>query len=398
MIGCAYAEVGDDKSSLSHDDLNKSMVFVGIVGIIDPPRAEAIESIRVCKNAGIRVKMITGDHVLTAREIGMQMGLTDRPKVISGSELEEMNDQQIREAALDCDIFARTSPEHKLRLVRALQEQGEIVAMTGDGVNDAPALKKADIGVAMGIKGTEVTKDSAEMVLADDNFSSIVSAVEEGRTIYDNIRKTLLFILPTNGAEALVIVAAILFSFTLPITPVQILWVNMVTAITLALSLAFEPAEQNVMKKPPRNPKESLIGGYFLFRILFVSVIITVLTILLFSSYGNNGYDLAYARTVAVNMLVFGELFYLFNCRKLHHTIFSTGFLGNKFSFIVSGILLLIQVGFTYLPFMQQWFGTAPLRMVDWLYLLAGGAVVLLAVEIEKLLTGYIFRKNRKML
>jgi Ca2+-transporting ATPase len=398
LIGCAYAEVGDDKSSLSHDDLNKSMVFVGIVGIIDPPRAEAIESIRVCKNAGIRVKMITGDHVLTAREIGMQMGLTDRPKVISGSELEEMNDQQIREAALDCDIFARTSPEHKLRLVRALQEQGEIVAMTGDGVNDAPALKKADIGVAMGIKGTEVTKDSAEMVLADDNFSSIVSAVEEGRTIYDNIRKTLLFILPTNGAEALVIVAAILFSFTLPITPVQILWVNMVTAITLALSLAFEPAEQNVMKKPPRNPKESLIGGYFLFRILFVSVIITVLTILLFSSYGNNGYDLAYARTVAVNMLVFGELFYLFNCRKLHHTIFSTGFLGNKFSFIVSGILLLIQVGFTYLPFMQQWFGTAPLRMVDWLYLLAGGAVVLLAVEIEKLLTGYIFRKNRKML
>lgn len=397
LLGCAFVEVSDDKKSIDHDDLNKNMIFAGIVGIIDPPRPEAIESIRVCKNAGIRVKMITGDHVLTAREIGMQMGLTDNPKVISGSELEKMSDEQIREAALDCDIFARTSPEHKLRLVKALQKQGEIVAMTGDGVNDAPALKKADIGVAMGIKGTEVTKDSAEMVLADDNFSSIVSAVEEGRTIYDNIRKTLLFILPTNGAEALVIVAAILFGFTLPITPVQILWVNMVTAITLALSLAFEPAEQNAMKKPPRNPKESLIGGYFMFRILFVSVIITVLTIFLFSSYGNNGYDLAYARTIAVNMLVFGELFYLFNCRKLHQTIFSKGFWGNKVAFIVSGILLLIQVGFTYLPFMQQWFGTASLRMVDWLYLFAGGLVVLAAVEIEKLLTGHLFRKNKKM-
>lgn len=395
LIGCAYVEVGDDKSGIDHGDLNTSMIFAGIVGIIDPPRPEAIESIRVCKEAGIRVKMITGDHVLTAREIGLQMGLTDRPKVISGSELEEMDDRQIRKAALDCDIFARTSPEHKLRLVKALQEQGEIVAMTGDGVNDAPALKKADIGVAMGIKGTEVTKDSAEMVLADDNFSSIVSAVEEGRTIYDNIRKTLLFILPTNGAEALVIVSAILFSFALPITPVQILWVNMVTAITLALSLAFEPAEQDAMKKPPRNPKESLIGGYFMFRILFVSVIITVLTIFLFSRYGSNGFDLAYARTIAVNMLVFGELFYLFNCRKLHHTIFSKGFWGNKFSFIVSGILLLIQLGFTYLPFMQQWFGTAPLRLVDWLWLLAGGLVVLAAVEFEKLLTGYVFRKKK---
>ena len=234
------------------------------------------------------------------------------------------------------------------------------------------------------------------MVLADDNFASIVSAVGEGRTIYDNIRKTLLFILPTNAAEALVIVAAILFNFTLPITAVQILWVNMVTAITLALSLAFEPAEQNVMQRPPRNAKEPLVGGYFLFRILFVSVIITIFTISLFNYFRGNGYTLEYARTIAVNTLVFAELFYLFNCRKLHNGIFGKGFFNNKPAFAVSGILILIQIGFTYLPFLQQWFSTAPLRPLDWLYVVAGGVLVLLIVEIEKLITGAIFTKNKR--
>jgi magnesium-transporting ATPase (P-type) len=398
LIGCAYREVSSDYSRIEHEDLNENMIFAGITGIIDPPRPEAIESMRVCRDAGIRVKMITGDHVLTAREIALQMGLTDRPKVISGTELEEMNDEQMREAAISCDIFARTSPEHKLKLVKALQEQGEIVAMTGDGVNDAPALKKADIGVAMGIKGTEVTKDSAAMVLADDNFSSIVYAVKEGRTIYDNLRKTLLFILPTNGAQALVIVAAIIFGFVLPIVPVQILWVNMVTAITLSFALAFEPPERNVMRRPPRDPKELLIGGYFLFRIAYVSLIVTLLTIFFFYTYkgftASNDLELTYARTVAVNMLVFGQLFYLFNCRKMYQTIFCKDFWVNRIAFIVSGILLLLQLGFTYLPFMQHWFGAAPLKPVDWLYLLAGGMVVLLVVEIEKTLTRSFSRNN----
>ena len=391
LIGCAYTQTNDDKVSLDHNDLGKDLIFAGIVGIIDPPRPEAIEAIGVCKNAGIRVKMITGDHALTAREIAMQMRLTNNPRVISGAELEAMDDAQIREAVMDCDIFARTSPEHKFRLVKALQEQGEIVAMTGDGVNDAPALKKADIGVAMGIKGTEVTKDAAEMVLADDNFASIVSAVEEGRTIYDNIRKTILFIFATNGAEALVMTVCLVLGLTLAVTPVQILWVNMVTAVTSALSLVFEPVERDVMRKPPRNPKESLISSRLIPHMILVAVIITSFTMLFFEIYQNN-YSFAYARTMSVNMLIFGEMFYLFSCRKMHHTIFGKDFWKNKMAFVLAGVLILIQLGYTYLPFMQQWFDTVPLSAVDWLYLFAGGTIILLVVELGKILTGYVRR------
>jgi len=391
LIGCAYAQVSNDKAVLDHNDLDKRLIFAGIVGIIDPPRPEAIAAIGVCKNAGIRVKMITGDHVLTAREIAIQMGLTNNPRVISGAELEGIDDTQIREVVMGCDIFARTSPEHKFRLVKALQEQGEIVAMTGDGVNDAPALKRADIGVAMGIKGTEVTKDSAEMVLADDNFASIVSAVEEGRTIYDNIRKTILFIFATNGAEALVMTVCLVLGLALAVTPVQILWVNMVTAVTSALSLVFEPPERDVMRKPPRTPKESLIGSRLIPHMVLVAVIITSFTMLFFEIYKSN-YSFEYARTMSVNMLVFGEMFYLFSCRNMHHTIFGKDFWKNKMSFILAGVLILIQLGYTYLPFMQQWFDTVSLSAVDWLYLFVGGAIILLVAELGKILTGYVRR------
>jgi magnesium-transporting ATPase (P-type) len=390
LIGCAYAQVSNNKVALDHSDL-EHLIFAGIAGIIDPPRSEAIEAIGVCKNAGIRVKMITGDHVLTARAIAMQMGLTNNPRVISGAELEGMDDTQIREVVMDCDIFARTSPEHKFRLVKALQKRGEIVAMTGDGVNDAPALKKADIGVAMGIKGTEVTKDAAEMVLADDNFASIVSAVEEGRTIYDNIRKTILFIFATNGAEALVMTVCLVLGLTLAVTPVQILWVNMVTAVTSALSLVFEPPERDVMRKPPRSPKESLISSRLIPHMVLVAVIITSFTMVFFNIYKSN-YSFEYARTISVNMLVFGEMFYLFSCRNMHHTIFGKDFWKNKMAFILAGVLILIQLGYTYLPFMQQWFDTVSLSAGDWLYLFAGGAIILLVVELGKILTDYVRR------
>jgi magnesium-transporting ATPase (P-type) len=257
------------------------VIFLGLAGIVDPPREEVVDAIAVCSAAGIRVKMITGDHADTARAIGKELGIGDGEMALTGNELDDMTDEQFYAAACKYDIFARTSPEHKLKLVKALQAHGAICAMTGDGVNDAPALRRADVGVAMGIKGTEVTKDAAEVVLADDNFSTIAAAVEEGRRVYDNLKKTILFILPTNGAESFLIIASILFGTMIPLTPVQILWVNMVTSVTISLALAFEPAEPGVMARPPRNPADPLLSRYFLWRILFVSVLIGGLTLYL---------------------------------------------------------------------------------------------------------------------
>ena len=266
-------EVG--KRELNFDDMQGGFTLLGLVGITDPPRDEAIAAVRDCHAAGIRVKMITGDHAETASAIAAQLGIGNG-RALSGNELDAMDDAALCQAVRDVDVFARASPEHKLRLVQALQTNGEIVAMTGDGVNDAPALKRADIGVAMGMKGTEVAKEAAEMVLTDDNFSTIAHAVEEGRTVYDNLKKAIVFIMPTNGGEAGMVLIAILFGMTLPITPVQILWVNMVSAVTLALALSFEKSEADVMRRPPRAVNEPLLSGFMLWRIVFVSALLTL--------------------------------------------------------------------------------------------------------------------------
>ncbi|HCX64387.1 MAG TPA: carbonate dehydratase [Eubacteriaceae bacterium] len=394
MLACAYAEADPSKDSLDHDDLNGGLIFLGLAGIIDPPRPEVIDAIKECKTAGIKVKMITGDHVLTATSIGEQLGIGDGKTVLSGAELEKMSDDEMQKAVKDCDVFARTSPEHKLRLVTALQANREVCAMTGDGVNDAPALKKADIGVAMGIKGTEVTKEAASMVLADDNFSSIVSAVEEGRTIYDNLRKTLLFILPTNGAEAVVIVSAILFGMTLPVSPVQILWINMVTTITLAIALAFEPMEENTMEMPPRDPSTPMIGRYFLFRIVLVSAVIGGFTLYAFNVFQNGNGSTELAQTVAVNTIVIGELFYLFNCRKMRESSLTHGFLKNKVVFISTIALVALQLAFNYLPFMNSWFGSETTSLAQWTIPLLCGIGVFVIVEIEKVISEKIRKRN----
>ena len=375
----------EESSKLNKETIENGLKFLGIVGIIDPPRSEAIQSIADCKNAGIVIKMITGDHAITASAIGKKIGLENSEEVITGEELNQLQtDEEWEEKAVNYCIFARTNPEHKLRLVEALQRRGKVVAMTGDGVNDAPALKRADVGVAMGIKGTEVTKDAAEMVLADDNFQSIASAVEEGRTIYNNLRKAILFILPTNGAEALMVMSSILIGFTLPITPVQVLWVNMVTAVTLALALAFEPPERTVMKVPPRSQEEPIVGTYFLWRIIFVSLLVAGFSIFLFFFF-KASYSVEFARTIALNTLVAGQVFYLFNSRYLYESCLSfEGIFGNPKVLYAGAILLLLQLCLTYLPFMQNWFETVALSPYHWGYLSLAGIAVFLLVELEK--------------
>lgn len=389
-LAVAFKETDQDHYQLRFEDVQTGLILLGIVGIIDPPRGDAISAVQQCQAAGVRVKMITGDHVLTARAIGAEMGIGDGTTALTGQELDTMSDDQLRQIVGPVDVFARVSPEHKLRLVKALQANGEVVAMTGDGVNDAPALKRADIGVAMGIKGTEVAKEAAEMVLTDDNFASIAHAVEEGRTVYDNIKKAVTFILPTNGGEAGVIIAAIILGRVLPITPVQILWVNMITAVTLALSLAFEPPEAGVMKRPPRDPGERILSPFLIRRIMFVSAILVAGTFGLFIWERLNGASIEAARTVAVNTLVMFEVFYLFNTRYLRDPIFSReGILGS--SYVIAAICLVVgfQMLFTYISPMQQLFGTAAINPAAWGRIIMISASVLFVVELEK----YLLRK-----
>ena len=360
--------------------------MLGMFGLIDPPREESIAAIKACAEAGIRVKMITGDHAATARAIGQQIQLLNGQDVLTGKDLDSMNEDELRQRVEDVDIYARVNPEHKLLLVRLMQERQLIVAMTGDGVNDAPALKRADVGTAMGRNGTEAAKEAAEMVLADDNFASIAHAVEEGRTVYDNLKKAILFILPTNGGEALIILAAILFGFhQLPLTPVQILWVNMITAVTLALALAFEPAEKNVMHRPPRNAREPMLTPHLIWRIVFVSIILMSGTFGLFIWEMDRGMSIEHSRTVAVNTLVMFEIFYLFNARYIKDCIFSwAGFTGNKYVLIAIGILMIFQLAFTYLETMQSLFGTSAISLDVWIRILLVSSSVLVLVELEK--------------
>ena len=384
IIGAAYKRVDDSVEEIEHHDIHDGIVFLGLAGIIDPPREEAIEAIALCSTAGIRVKMITGDHADTAKAIGKEMGIGDGTKAVQGKEIERMTDEELQEAAFNNDIFARTSPEHKLRLVNAIQAKGAICGMTGDGVNDAPALKKADVGIAMGIKGTEVTKDAAEMVLADDNFRTIVSAVEEGRRVYDNLKKTILFILPTNGAESFLIIASILFGTMIPLTPIQILWVNMVTSITVSLALAFENIEKGTMSRKPRDPATPLLNGYFMWRIIFVSVMIGGLTLIMNLYLLDKGISEEYVKTITLQTIVFTQLFHLFNSRSIRQPAFNRDFFSNKSVFVVALVLIALQMSISYIPFMNEVFETAPINFADWKYPLGLGLIIFFVVEIEK--------------
>ena len=386
VLAIAVKSVSHEQMELTFRDVENDLTLLGLFGLIDPPREEAIEAVQVCQQAGIRVKMVTGDHGATARAIARQLKLVNTDDVLTGQELELMGEDELRQRVQDVDVYARVNPEHKLLLVKLMQEQGLIVAMTGDGVNDAPALKRADVGIAMGQNGTEAAKEAAELVLADDNFASIAHAVEEGRTVYDNLKKAIFFILPTNGGEALIIFAAILFGFhQLPLTPVQILWVNMVTAVTLALSLAFEPPEQNVMRHPPRNAHETMLTPHLIWRVAFVSVILMSGTFGLFLWKMEQGVSIEHARTVAVNTLVMFEIFYLFNSRYITASVFNReGLTGNRYVLIAIGILIIFQLGFTYLSPLQSLFGTTSIDFTIWLRILLVTSSVLFLVELEK--------------
>jgi len=380
--------------NLGPADLPRNLILLGLIGLLDPPRSEAIEAVAECRAGGIRVTMITGDHKVTAAAIAKMLGIGDGRTAITGAEIGEMDTATLQERVRDVDVFARASPEHKLRLVKAIQANRQIVAMTGDGVNDAPSLKKADVGVAMGIKGTEVTKEAAEMVLADDNFASITAAVKEGRTVYNNIEKAILFMLPTNVAQALVIMAAIFIGFTAPITAPQILWVNMVTSVALGLVISFEPHELDVMRRLPRPVDRPILDAFGLWRVVFVGVALLALTLWAFFWMKSQNASDELARAVAVNTLVVGQAFYLLNSRyKLDSSLSLRAHLGNRYLAIGIGAVILLQLLFTYAPPLQELFETEAIPLRVWPWLFGGGLVFFLVVETEKL----IIRVSRRL-
>ncbi|WP_394282076.1 cation-transporting P-type ATPase [Corynebacterium sp.] len=387
VLAAAYRPATEEDSELTTERIDSGgLIFLGLYGIIDPPREEAIKAVDTVQKAGIKVRMITGDHASTATAIAREIGIAGaHSHTLTGAELEEANDEELREMVKDTVVFARTSPEHKLRLVQALQANGEVVSMTGDGVNDAPSLKQADVGVAMGIKGTEATKDAADVVLADDNFATIAHAVKMGRTIYDNLKKAIVFMLPTNGAQGLVIFVAMLVGMTLPITPLQVLWVNLITAVTLSLALSFEPPEPGIMQRKPRDPSEAFLNSEAIIRIAYVSLLIGGATIGVFAWQMSTGVGVDQARTVAVNTLVIAQIFYLFTARfskvsALRKELFTT----NPISWLCVGIMLVLQLIFVYTPFMQMAFDTTPVALDTWIVPLIVGLIVFAAVEVDK--------------
>jgi magnesium-transporting ATPase (P-type) len=386
LLALATRETEDDQRHLTFDDVETGgLTLIAVCGITDPPREEVLESIQRCHSAGIDVKMITGDHAVTARAIARELEIGDDGHVLSGHDIERTSDAELQRLVRETHVFARCTPEHKLRLVKAIQAGGGVVSMTGDGVNDAPALKRADVGVSMGLKGTEAAREASAMVLADDNFASIAHAVEEGRTVYDNLKKAILFVLPTNGSQAMTIVAAIAFGATLPLTPVQVLWVNMVTAVTLALALAFEPPEPGAMQRPPRPPGSPILSGFLIWRIAFVSLLLLATTFGHFLWMQQQGAADALARTVAINTLVVGQAFYLLNSRYiLRPVIGREGLLGNRTVWIAVTALAALQLVFTYAEPLNLLFETMPIGAPDWARILGLGVFVFVLVEIEK--------------
>lgn len=395
VLALAMKPINPKHTVLEFSDVEHELIFLGMVGLIDPPRPEAIAAINQCYKAGIAVKMITGDHARTSIAIAQQIGLKNPNKVLTGNDLDHMNDEELANTVLTTDVFARTSPEHKLRLVMALQSHGMTVAMTGDGVNDAPALKRADAGIAMGKKGSEVAKESAELILADDNFASIVAAVREGRTVYDNLKKVISWTLPTNAGEAMTIMVALLFGMSLPVTPIQILWINLITTITLGLTLAFEPTEESTMQRPPRSRHEPLLTGVLVWHIILVSTLFMCGVFGLYFHALERGYSEVLAQTIALNTLVVMEIFHLFFIRNMYGTSLTwSAVKGTKVVWLAVIIITVAQFAITYLPFFQQVFVTESIPFADGILIVITGILFFTLIEIEKQIRLLISRKN----
>lgn len=383
VVALAYQVVDDQVESIDAKNIS-GLELAGMVGIIDPPREEAATAIAELRKAGVEVKMITGDHPDTAMAIANKLNLASHVKAISGPEIDALDDEQLKAQIDDYNVFARATPENKLRIVRAQQANDHVVSMTGDGVNDAPALKQADIGVAMGIKGTEVAKESADMVLADDDFADIVAAVREGRHVFDNIRKTIRFLLPTSFAEGLVVIISILMGHDLPLYPTQLLWINMVSALTIQFAFIFEPPEAGIMSRGPRNVKAGLLSKLDSFEIVYVSLLISGLGIFAYNYLTALGLPNVVGSTMSLNIIIFGKIFYLFNLRN-DHPVISKYFFQNKMAFYIIGILIVLQLGIIYLPFMQSIFHTTNVNFwYGWGIPIIAGIIVLIVTEIGK--------------
>lgn len=390
VLAFARREVPLNTQTVDHDTIAQDLTFLGLQGMLDPPRSEAIQAVRACQAAGIQVKMITGDHLGTAAAIGRRIGLTnmgegDGPaQAIAGALLATVPDAELPDQAERTAVFARVTPEQKLRLVKALQARGNVVAMTGDGVNDAPALRQADIGIAMGITGTEVAKEAAAMVLTDDNFATIEAAVEEGRSVYDNIIKFVVWALPTNLSEGLVVFISMLFGVTLPILPLQILWINTTTAVLLGTGLAFEPKEPGIMQRPPRPPQMPLLKRFWVRRVLISGSILCSFAFLTYEVAMKSGNSLESARTAAVNAIVFGEVFLLLNCRSLKFSMFQLGVFSNPIILIGIILIVFLQLLFTYAPSLQRVFGTASINAEEWVLIFTLSLALYVVIEVDK--------------
>ena len=397
----AFAVRDNDVAELDPElDLNtpnpaSNWHFLGLIGMIDPPRQEVKAAIEQCQAAGIRIKMITGDHPVTAAAIAAQLGLMQAgDAVLTGQELAKNSPEQLQEIVRNVAVFARVAPEQKLELVRALQANGEIVAMTGDGVNDAPALKAAEIGIAMGQGGTEVAKEAAAMVLTDNNFATLVAAVRQGRGVYANLQKFITWTLPTNIGEACVILVAILSGTLLPVTPLQILWINMSTALLLGMMLAFEPVEPTVMQQSPRNPAAPLLEKTLVIRMVFVGFLFLILVFGLFHWALAHQVPAIEARTIGVNAFVAAQIAYLFTCRSLTGGCWTLGWWSNPWVWFGSASMIVLQGLFTYWSPMNRLFASSPFPTQYWIWIVAGALLIAALVELEKMLTTAAARKS----